>query len=237
MMQQKTDSQVAVAYEAIRDQVISFTLSPGQTLSDHKLAKQLDMSRASVREAILMLQMDGLVRLNADGKMCVAPIGIDDIVDILHVRGALESEALRLIADAGWLTGEQEDVLRALHASVIACTESGDATEQYRYDDLFHSTLVEFSGSMRICDLLGRLRLQMQRARFLNIANPARQRATALEHERLLQALMRHDLDASICLLREHFQNSADTFRQVLESQQMRALSSMLSSFYQHDGG
>lgn len=235
-MQQKTDSQVAVAYEALRDQIISFTLSPGEALSDHKLAKQLDMSRASVREAILLLQMDGLVRLNAGGKMCVAPIGIDDVVDILHVRGALESEALRLIADAGWLTGEQARELCALHDNVVACTKNADAVAQYRYDDLFHSKFVEFSGSARICELLGRLRLQMQRARFLNVANPARQTATAQEHEAFLQALLRRDLDGSIRLLREHFQNSADAFRQVLENRQMRALSSMLSNFYQNGG-
>ena len=233
-MQQKIDSQVSIAYDSIRDEIISFTLSPGQALSDNKLAKQLDMSRASVREAILLLQMDGLVQVNADGKMCVAPIGITDVVDILHVRGALESEALRLIAEAGWLTDEQAQTLRSLHERVLVCTQRGDAIEQYRYYDLFHSTFVAFAGSARICDLLGRMRLQMQRARFLNIANPARQTATALEHEHLLQALLQHDLDRSIRLLREHFQNSADAFRKILENQQMRTLASMLSNFYQH---
>ena len=104
--------------------------------------------------------------------------------------------------------------------------------EHYRYDDLFHQKLVEFSQSPRICDLLDRMRLQMQRARWLNIANQKRQIDATKEHGELLSAVMNHDLDKAIKLLRIHFANSEECFRVILKDRQMQTLASMINNFF-----
>ena len=54
-------SLIDVAYREIRDRILSFELTPGQAASDFAIAKQLQMSRTPVREAIMMLRRDGLI--------------------------------------------------------------------------------------------------------------------------------------------------------------------------------
>lgn len=120
--------------------------------------------RAPVREAMLLLEMDGLVCDSSDGRSLVAPIKLDDIVDIIHVRSALESEAVRLLAKSGWLNEQQAQTLQDIHSRFVSAAAKSDASEQYELDDLFHATFVEYSGSQRIISMLGQMRLQMQRA-------------------------------------------------------------------------
>ena len=230
-MQRKTDSQVTIAYGAIRDQILQYLLPPGAPLSDNQLSKALGMSRAPIREAILLLQMDGLVQVDEGGKVRVSPICFEDISDILSVRCALESEAIRLIANAGWLDAQQEQELIDLHRQLCESTCTNDVTEQYGYDDLFHLKIAEFSKSKRICEILGQMRLQMQRARWLNFANPKRQESASQEHQVLLAAILNHDAETAINHLRIHFDNSRNSFYVVLNDKKMQPIYAAISNF------
>ena len=231
-MQRKNNSQVTVAYEYIRDRIINYTLSPGAPLSDNKLAKELDMSRAPIREAILLLQMDGLVREGEDGRVSVSPITIDDIADIVHVRCALESEAVRLIAEAGWPSKKDEAELVRYHEKLTDAEKNGTIAEHYHYDDLFHTKLAALSNSPRINETLGRMRLQMQRARWLNLAAPGRQSHSTSEHEQILNAFLAHDRDACMLAVRSHLENCLEAYRQILADRQMQTVASMISNFF-----
>ncbi len=234
-MQHKSNSQVAIAYESIRDQIVSCALAPETPVSDNKFAKALNMSRAPIREAILLLQMDGLIQANPEGKMIVAPLGLGDIVDILHVRCALESEALLLIAQKGWLTPAQEETLTRIHEDMASCMEPTRFSEHYRYDDLFHSTLVAYAGNGRIQQVLERMRLQMQRARWLNVAIPERRASAVQEHRALLECILAKDQPGAIAQLRAHFCSSENAFRTVLNNKQIQAIATMIGGFY-HSG-
>lgn len=126
---------------------------------------------------MLLLEMDGLICDSSDGRSLVAPIKLDDIVDIIHVRSAMESEAVRLLAKSGWLNEQQAQTLQDIHSRFVSAAAKSDASEQYELDDLFHATFVEYSGSQRIISMLGQMRLRMQRARWLNQIMPERQKA------------------------------------------------------------
>ncbi len=234
-MQRKTDSTVMNAYENIKERIISFQLLPGVQLSDHKIAQELGMSRASVREAILLLSMDGLVDTNDSNKIIVAPIGLPDVLDIMNVRCALESEAIRIIALKGWLSKDEENELRRIQDAMNERVAKGDFREQYNYDDLFHKTLIDASRSPRIISFLERMRLQMLRARWLNVTMPQRQAEAIKEHEEFLAALFRHDLEGSLQLMRSHLTNSANMFRSMMNDKDMKTFILMIKSFYQYE--
>ena len=69
---------------------------------------------------MLLLEMDGLVCDSSDGRSLVAPIKLDDIVDIIHGRSALESEAVRLLAKSGWLNEQQAQTLQDIHSRFVS---------------------------------------------------------------------------------------------------------------------
>lgn len=231
-MKIKNNSQVEIAYTEIRNQIIFYKLLPETLISDNKLAQTLKMSRAPVREAIIHLQMDGLIQTNEDGKLIVAPIRLEDIQDILHVRRALESEAIQLIAAKGWLTKEQTKDLTQTHQQLENCDGFENVSKFYYYDDLFHSKLVEYSQSPRIIDTLERMRLQMQRARWLNATVPSRQEEAFQEHALILEAVIEQDSQKAVASINQHFTNSNNVFTSILSNEQMRILASAISNFY-----
>lgn len=231
-MQRKENSQVLIAYEYIRDRIIAYTLMPDTALSDNQIAKELGMSRAPIREALLLLQMDGLVQIHEKGKIHVSPISFEDISDILCIRFGLESEAIRLIARNGWLSASQEKDLMSLQKEMAHSVNAEDISKHYEYDDLFHQRLAELSGSPRIQDILNRMRLQMQRARWLNVMNPKRLNDATEEHGKLLDAIIAHNEVDAVNLLRVHFKNSEESFEFVFNNRQMQALALAINSFY-----
>ena len=176
--------------------------------------------------------MDGLICDSSDGRSLVAPIKLDDIVDIIHVRSALESEAVRLLAKSGWLNEQQAQTLQDIHSRFVSAAAKSDASEQYELDDLFHATFVEYSGSQRIISMLGQMRLQMQRVRWLNQIMPERQKSAVEEHTQIISALLGKDLDQSIYAIRQHLTNSEHAFETVYHSSHMRQISKMLSSAF-----
>ena len=80
--------------------------------------------------------------------------------------------------------------------------------------------------------MLGQMRLQMQRARWLNQIMPERQKSAVEEHTQIISALLGKDLDQSICAIRQHLTNSEHAFETVYHSGHMRQISKMLSSAF-----
>ena len=80
------------AYESIRDRIINLELKPGSKLRAEELAKQLDMSRTPVREALGRLEQQGLVTRDGWG-YTVRAITFKEILDLFKIRESLETQA------------------------------------------------------------------------------------------------------------------------------------------------
>lgn len=231
-MAKKNSLQADTAYAAIRDKILSYVLPPGAVLSENQLAAELGMSRAPVREAVLMLQADGLVEQNETGKSAVSPIGLSDIVDILQVRRALEVEAVRVIAGNGWLSEEQLLALSDIHGRFCAAADADSVMENYRLDDAFHAAIIEYSKNRRIADIVRRMALQMQRARWLNVADPSRKQASKEEHEAIFRAIGARDLAGCVLAIEAHLNNSSDAFHKVFHDPGLKQIMAGIYNFY-----
>lgn len=228
----RKNTMVDTAYAVIKDKIISYHLQPNAVVSDNQLAAELGMSRAPVREAILQLTADGLIETGASGKLVVSPIGLQDIVDILRVRKALESEAIRIIAENGWLSASQEKKLKAIYEKLISSAQTHSFAQNYQYDDEFHTTIIGFCGNKRIKDVIDRMNLQMQRARWLNIAVPARQQESREEHDEIYAGIMQKDLEKSVLAVETHLGNSERTFKEVFQNPDLKKVMAGIYNFF-----
>lgn len=82
--------------ERIRDAIISGGFKPGERLNETKLASQFNVSRIPVREALLLLEEQGLVMNHPRRGMFVITLSEEDIQRINSLRIILESEAIKL---------------------------------------------------------------------------------------------------------------------------------------------
>ncbi len=91
-------SLVDSIYETLLDAIVSGQLPHGSELNSVSLAKQLDVSRTPLREALRLLERDGLVHQAGNHKARVAEFSADDIREIYEVRLHLEAASAELAA-------------------------------------------------------------------------------------------------------------------------------------------
>lgn len=100
-----------VAYEQVRAAILSGALAPGSVISQVRLAAELNTSRTPLREALRLLQTEGLVQSDFNRRVRVAPLSVADLEALYAMRLASESLAVRLTVPQ--LTDEDLADLRA----------------------------------------------------------------------------------------------------------------------------
>ena len=231
-MARKNGNLVNTAYQKIREKIITYELAPGAIVSDYLLATEFGMSRAPVREAILLLSADGLIENGTDGKSRVSDIGYSDIMDIMSVRRALEEQAVRTIAKNGWLTESQlAEIHKQISDSLPLTDDALDILKNNRSDDGFHTAIIRFSNNKRMLTIIERLNTQMLRARWVNVALPTRLKEVQAEHDAIYKALEKQDLNAVIKASHQHLDNSEKTYDLVFKNPNLRQVMAGIHNF------
>src|SRR6478609_8207019 len=83
-------------YDRVRTAILNGELAPGAIMSQVSLAEELGISRTPLREALRMLQSEGLIEAEPNRRVRVAPMSPEDLEDLWIIRVTLETEALRL---------------------------------------------------------------------------------------------------------------------------------------------
>lgn len=234
-MARKKGTQALEAYNYIKEHILTFEYLPGDELSDSKLEQEMKMSRSPIREAIIELIADGLL-IRSDGKVLVAPLNLKDIIEICEVRKALEISAIKIVARKGGVDSDCMTRLRGL----IKEMNRANTIENYKLDDEFHSILLQASGNSRIVDITNKMRLQISRARWLNVLVPGRMVDANKEHESILDALENGDAEECGRTMKIHMDNSQQNFEAVLNNPQfsphlLRGIAMMMVDSVQKD--
>src|SRR3954466_11288086 len=87
---------VEQVYRRVREAMLEGEIAPGAVMSQVALADELGVSRTPLREALRMLQSEGLVDARANRRVTVRPISATDVEELVVMRVALETEAIRL---------------------------------------------------------------------------------------------------------------------------------------------
>src|SRR3954463_12743260 len=90
---------VEQVYRRVREAILEGEIAPGSVMSQVALADELGVSRTPLREALRMLQSEGLVDAQTTRRVTVKPISATDVEELVVMRVALETEAMRLSVD------------------------------------------------------------------------------------------------------------------------------------------
>jgi len=180
-------SLVESIYETLVEAIVSGQLPHGSELNSVDLAKQLDVSRTPLREALKLLERDGLVQQIGNHKARVAEFSAEDIREIYEVRLQLEATAAELAAKR--IT---TDVLAELRAEADELSQHiGDVDwceKAIAYDLRFHESIASASGNKRLRNEIRRYRLLVRSFCVITGRQPALQQALN-EHIAILDAL------------------------------------------------
>jgi DNA-binding GntR family transcriptional regulator len=189
-------------FEYIKSQIIKGIYSPGETLLEMKLADELGVSRTPVREAIWLLEVEGLVETTSKKGAVVLGISTKDVADIYAMRQLLEGLAARWAATR--LTDSETKELQKICDLSEFYAEKRDMEELAELDNQFHQLIYEASGSKMLNITLKNLHQYVQQARLDSINIENRRSLSVSEHHVLLEAFQNKDAVAAEQAMTRH---------------------------------
>jgi len=202
-LEQKSQSQTQRAASELRRMIISNELAPGSSHLETELADMLGMSRTPVREATLMLQAQGLVKVRPRRGVQVSSISPDDMEEIYQILTELECLAAERVATSGASAADLQP-LREATDRMEASLETGDRESWAMADEDFHARLVDLADSARLKSIISAYNDQVRRARAMTLyMRPSPTRSNE-DHRALIRALERGDAPLARKLHREH---------------------------------
>jgi DNA-binding GntR family transcriptional regulator len=200
-------------YKAVKKAIHDSLLQPGEKVTETRIANELGVSRTPVREALRILNSEGYIRQTPNSSFVVSSFTLEDVREILAVRGALEGEAARIAAQK--ITNGQARLLEQTHdliRSVKPIVDSEDeAYKFYRADAGFHEVVMEIAGNKQIMLISNSLRDRMYRMRIAVGKMPDSVAICALHHRNIMEAILNRDGDQAAELSRFHTSYIAET--------------------------
>jgi DNA-binding GntR family transcriptional regulator len=190
------------AYERLLDMILTGALAAGALLQEQALAHQLKISRTPVREALVRLEAEGLVRRHAGRALVVREVSVPEFMEILRVRKLLETEAIGQAC--GRIPSEKLKQLRRMFETLLT-TKVPDAERQLKADDALHNTIIDACGNSVLAEMVRNLR---RRTQFLNLRSlPDRFIPGCREHLAIVETLERQDENAAKDAITNHLEN------------------------------
>ncbi len=196
-------------FARLQDDIVRGEILPGSKVSETELASRYGVSRGPLREAIRRLESRKLLERVVHVGTRVASLSVNDLIEIYHVREALEGMAARLAAEH--MTPEE---VRGLYDVLAQHEQQQDLREDVAYfqreGDLdFHYRIIQGSHNATLSQLLiGELYhlVRMYRYQFSTVAN--RPQKALNEHRRIVEAIEARDGEMAELLMRRHISSA-----------------------------
>ena len=198
-----------VVFKSLRQGILMGDLAPGQRLMEIQLANQLGVSRTPIREAMRMLELEGLVVMVPRKGAQVAKISQKGLHDVLEVRSALEDLAIELSCQR--ITEEELAQLRTATENFKLAVKKKDISLIAQEDVAFHDIIYAATKNDRLIALLSNLREQMYRYRMEYLKNFSSHAGIIEEHEALYTSLATHNIEHAKTTIHNHIYNQVKT--------------------------
>ncbi|MCO5967392.1 GntR family transcriptional regulator [Actinoallomurus soli] len=202
-------SATSRAYDHVKQAILDRTYPGGALLSEGEIASAVGVSRTPVREALLRLEAEGLVRLYPKRGALVLPVSSQEISDVFEARELVETFA----ADKATLRPEQVDELARWLEAMRAHAAAGDAREFARADRCFHRTMVAAAGNEIITQLYDALRDRQLRMARLTADDPERTATAIQDHAEILEAVRTGDRERIRAAVHRHLRVAVTALR------------------------
>lgn len=194
--------------EEIRHLIVSGELAPGEKIRVSELAEDLDVSLTPLREALKILDKDGLVELMTNRGARVSEISVDGTRNLFEVISRLEALAAELTATR--ITEHEMKTLEDLHARMHDRHEAGDLPAYFDLNRQIHDLVVEAAKNPDLARVRTGLAFHVERARFLAVATEGHREKSVQDHDRLMDALRQRDAATAHDVWREHLERAGN---------------------------
>ncbi|MBR5650196.1 GntR family transcriptional regulator [Pseudobutyrivibrio sp.] len=206
-----------VVFNTLREAILKGELKPGERLMEMHLATKLGVSRTPIREAIRMLEQEGLaVTIPRKGAQ-VAKMTEKDLQDVLEVRDALD--ALAVVCACERMTDAQFVELKEAMKAFENATHTDDVRKIVETDEAFHDVIYAAAANPKLENIISSAREQMYRYRYEYVKNPSVYAQLIAEHRAIIEGFNRRDVEYLKSIMHTHLSNQINAVRVVIREQ------------------
>ncbi|MBQ3392453.1 MAG: GntR family transcriptional regulator [Lachnospiraceae bacterium] len=204
----------------LRKAILTGKMKPGERLTEVRLGRMLGTSRTPIREAIRLLELEGLVTIIPGSGARVAAMTERDLQEVMEVRCVLEQLSVRLASRR--ITSHYRDELKAACDEFERTVQRGNEMEIAEADVRFHDVIMEASGNSLLCDIIGNLADNIYRYRYEYIRDEGHYGRLVAEHRQICDAILAgEDAKASNAAM-DHIRRQYEYIRRQLDSEEKK---------------
>lgn len=220
---EKSASNAHRALQELRAKIFAGELPAG---SDHlvtELADLLNMSRTPIREAVLMLEGQGLLELRPRKGVRILSVSPEDMSEIYDVLTELESLAAGCAAEAGYEVADLNVLSRAID-DMDRAIATEDLEAWAGADDRFHAELVRLGGNSRVQSIVGMMSDQVRRAKNTTLFMRPLPTKSNEDHRKVFKAIAQGDSAAARRIHHAHREHAKTIIVALLAKHRLRHL-------------
>lgn len=207
-----------VVFNTLREAILKGDLKPGERLMELQLAAKLGVSRTPIREAIRMLEQEGLAVTIPRKGAEVAKMTEKDMEDVLQVREALDELAASIACEQ--ITEEELKALAGALADFEKSIHTRDVKWIAEMDEKFHDIIYQATGNPKLVNILNNLREQMYRYRVEYLKDEKNYPLLLEEHREIVEAFMNKNKEKVSECMRQHVVNQAVAVKAIIREQE-----------------
>ena len=194
------------AADALRDLILLEKLAPGTPVPERDLAEGLGISRTPLKEALRILENEGLIDYSPTRRPRVANPSIEELSQYISVLGALEALAGEIACKLA--TDEEVEAIGEMNSRLMKLPESETDLEFFRLDMEFHRAIISAARNSPLGQTHRQYNARLWRARFMSSRQIDRRANTLAEHCAVVEALEARDSQGTANALRTHLKST-----------------------------
>lgn len=206
-----------VVFQTLRDAILKGELAPGERLMEIHLANKLGVSRTPIREAIRMLEKEGLAITIPRKGAQVARMTEKDLMDVLEIRDALDKLAVTDACER--MTPDHFRELEGAMNNFIEVTKTRDVRAIVEADEEFHNVIYKATNNPKLWHIISNLKEQMYRYRYEYVKQDKDYSDLVEDHQRIIEGLKKKDIKYVQSVMHDHLENQVKSVRKVIREQ------------------
>ena len=208
------ESQAERIRAALLQDIESGVLLPGAPVDEKELAERFQVSRTPVREALLLLAAQSLVRIVPRSGIHVHAPDAPELVSMLEALSELEAVVARLCTLR--MSHQQRSAIDQLCRATQTAANQSDRHAFEQANERFHQALYRGCGNAIVVEQVRQLRLRLAAFRRRVRDQPGRLQTSAAEHQQIVTALLANQPEAAAQAMREHISAKGRAYADML---------------------
>lgn len=203
---------IELAYNTIKQNILDGIYLPSQRLTENELSKTIGVSRNTIKKALLKLEQENLVQIEHHKGAFVKSYTLEEVVNYLEIREALEGVAIKSAAER--MTDAELEQLDSILKDMEYFLESNEFDKYSSCNKKFHNIIYNASTNVEAVKMINIIKTQLMRQHFRTIFVPGRKEQSIKEHRDIYLALKQHDPMLAQEAIQKHVGNIKETIKE-----------------------